>query len=251
MLEIKKLIKTYNNNSDLKIFDGFDLIIKRHEFVSIWGPNGCGKTTLLKIIAGVLPFDSGDVKYNNRDIKTLRTGFVFQDYRNSLFPWMNIRNNISFPLKLKGVGKEIINKRVNKICREFGCNIDLSAYPYELSSGQQQFLSILRGIIIKPVLYLLDEPFSSLDYGTTLSMLEILVEIWLKTKTTIFFISHDIDEAIFLSQKIIILGKRPATVLKIINNYLPYPRKAKILGSQQFAAIKNKILPFVNNNIIN
>jgi len=251
MLEIKNLKKTYyNNQQTIKVFDDFNLNINDGEFITIFGPNGCGKTTLLNMIAGILTPDFGEINFNKKLISSLRIGFVFQDYRNSLFPWLRIKDNISFPLKLKNVDKKTRDDEVVKMCKKFGCNFNIDSFPYELSGGQQQFISLLRGLIIDPELYLLDEPFSSLDYHTTLFMLEKLSEIWQKTKITTLFVSHEIDEAIFLSQRIVLLSNKPSSVVKIFNNPLPYPRKISLLGCPEFAKLKNEILNIYSQEIL-
>lgn len=251
MLEIKNLEKAYfNNQQTVRVFDNFNLSVNDGEFITIFGPNGCGKTTLLNIIAGTLKLDSGEINFNDRPINSLRIGFVFQDYRNSLFPWLKIKDNISFPLKLKNVDRKIREKEVGEMCKRFGCNFNLESFSYELSGGQQQFISLLRGLIINPELYLLDEPFSSLDYQTTLLMLEKLSEIWQKTKITTLFVSHEIDEAIFLSQRIVLLSNKPSSIVKIFDNPLPYPRKISLLGSPEFAKLKKEILAIYSQEIL-
>ncbi len=251
MLEIKNLKKTYyNNRQTIKVFDDFNLNVNDGEFITIFGPNGCGKTTLLNIMAGILTPDFGEINFNQKLISSLRIGFVFQDYRNSLFPWLRIKDNISFPLKLKNVDKKTRDDEVVKMCKKFGCSFNLESFPYELSGGQQQFISLLRGLIINPELYLLDEPFSSLDYQTTLFMLEQLSEIWQKTKITTLFVSHEIDEAIFLSQRIILLSNKPSSIVKIFDNPLPFPRKISLLGSPEFAKLKKEILNIYSQEIL-
>lgn len=243
MLEIKNISKTYfNKGKNIQVFSDFNLSVRRGEFVSIFGPNGCGKTSLLHIIAGILSADFGSIKFKDKDIESLKVGFVFQDYHNSLLPWLSVQDNLSFPLKLSGSSKEERVEKVAELCKKFNCNINLNLYPYQLSGGQQQFVSLLRGLISNPDIYLLDEPFSSLDYQTTLSMLEQLSKIWEETKITTLFVSHEIDEAIFLSQKIILLGNKPTKVEKIIENNLPYPRKLDLLGTPEFAKIKSEVL---------
>ncbi len=226
-----------------------DVELNLQPFSVLMGENGCGKTSLLNIIAGIIMSDYGEIKFNKKPINSLKISFVFQDYRNSLFPWLKVKDNISFPLKLRGIDKKTRDNEVIKICEKFGQNFNLESFPYELSGGQQQFISLLRGLIINPEIYLLDEPFSSLDYQTTLSMLEKLAEIWQKTKITTLFISHEIDEAIFLSQRIILLSDKPAKIKKIIDNPLPYPRNIDLIGSPEFAKIKSEMLSLYSHDV--
>jgi len=251
MIEIKNLKKAYHNNQQtVEVFGDFNLNVNDGEFITIFGPNGCGKTTLLNIVAGILTPDFGEINYNNKPIDSLRIGFVFQDYRNSLFPWLRIKDNISFPLRLKNIDRKSRDDEVAKMCKKFSCTFNLESFPYELSGGQQQFISLLRGLIINPKVYLLDEPFSSLDYQTTLSMLEKLSEIWQKTKITTLFVSHEIDEAIFLSQRIVLLSNKPSSIIKIFDNPLPYPRKISLLGTPEFAKLKKEILNIYSQEIL-
>jgi len=247
MLKISNLSKTHVNKdgSTIKVFDNLNLEISDNSFISIFGPNGCGKTTLLDLISGLTEPDSGTITLLNNEVKNKKIGYVFQDYRNSLFPWRNVEENISFPLEV-GVNKlsdpKKIKESVLALCSKFDYSFNLKSYPYNLSGGQQQFIALLRALVIKPDLYILDEPFASLDYQTTLFMLQKTTEIWQKENITTLFVSHELDEAIFLGQKIILLGKNPTGIVEVFDNPLPYPRTIELLRTPQFALIKNKIL---------
>ena len=243
MLKIESIKKSYENQGrTIEVFANFNLEIIGGEFIAIFGPNGCGKTTLLNMVGNIIEPDSGKISFDGKLLDSLKIGYVFQDYRSSLFPWLKVRDNILFPLKLQRLAKDERDKILEALCKKFGCSFDLDAYPYQLSGGQQQFTSLLRGLVIEPQVYLLDEPFSSLDYQTTLFMLEKLADIWQKTKITTLFISHEIDEAIFLAQKIVLLSNKPTNVVKIFQNPLPYPRKIGLLGTPEFAILKREIL---------
>ncbi len=244
MLKLTNISKNYTSNKDhpVEVLKQINLNIQQGEFVALLGPNGCGKTTLLEIISNLTKATNGVFSINNQNKKKPNIAMVFQDYRKSLFPWLKVKDNILFPLKLRHINKLEQKKLFSQICKNLNINTDLNQYPYQLSGGQQQMISILRGLIIEPDLYLLDEPLSSLDYQTKLFLLTKLHDIWMKKKITTIYVSHDIDEAIFLAQKIVLLSNKPTTISNIFKNPLPYPRNTKIIGSSNFATFKNKIL---------
>jgi len=239
MLKIINLSKTYQHNGNsVKIFEALNLEVLRGEFIGIFGPNGCGKTTLLNLVSGLDIFFGGEILFNNK----IKISYIFQNYRESIFPWITIADNISYSLKLQGYTRKEQLTAAQQICSQFDIKLNLLDYPYTLSGGQQQLVSILRGLITKPDILLFDEPLSSLDYQTTLFMLNKIQEIWQETKTTVLFISHDIDEAITLSQKIILLSMKPTKIIKIFDNDLNYPRNSDVLGSTKFVELKRNIL---------
>ena len=246
MFKIINLSKTYQHNGNsIKIFDALNLEVLRGEFIGIFGPNGCGKTTLLNLISGLDKLFLGEIKFNNK----VKISYIFQNYRESIFPWLTIADNISYPLKLHGYTRKEQKTAAQEICNRFDIKFNLFNYPYTLSGGQQQLVSILRGLITNPDILLFDEPLSSLDYQTTLFMLNKIQEIWQETKTTVLFISHDIDEAITLSQKIILLSVKPTKIIKIFDNHLNYPRNTGVLGSREFVELKCNILSTFTNYV--
>jgi len=234
--------KSYFNGQNTVVYDNFNLEIEKGEFVSIFGPNGCGKSTLLNIIGGITEVDQGKVEFGGKPISRAKIGCVFQDYKSSLFPWLSIRNNIGLPLKLMGVSPQKRSKLVDLLMQQYNIDFKTNIYPYELSGGQQQLVALLRSLIIKPDILLLDEPFSSLDYQTTLIMLGKVSRIWQKNRITTLFVSHEIDDAIFLGQKIALLSAKPTKILKIFPILLPYPRDISVMASPEFNRIKNKVL---------
>lgn len=255
-INIEHLKKTFphpKNAIKVSILNDISFQVKQGEFITIFGPNGCGKSTLLKIISGVESFDDGIVQINSKNPKEAKTGLVFQDYDDSLMPWLNCLDNILFPLRLKK------RKRINKIedaiswvknlLSEIKFELPLNNYPYQLSGGQQQLTAILRSLIYKPDVILMDEPFSSLDFQTRLSMQEILLEIWDREKQTIIFVSHDIDEAMFLADRLILLTSLPAEIYKIIEIKFPRPRLIELYESEKFFKIKKECLHSINQII--
>jgi NitT/TauT family transport system ATP-binding protein len=220
------------------LFRDFSLSIKRSEFVAIFGPNGCGKTTLLNIISGIEEEYSGARAQHPK----LRVSFVFQNYRESLFPWLTVKENIAFPLALLGVVREKQEKAVTDLCNKFSISLDLNAYPYTLSGGQQQLVAILRAVITNPNLLLMDEPFSALDYETTIFLLGKTQEIWKKTGVAIVFVSHEVDDAVLLAERIIVLSKEPTRVVQEVADDLAYPRTIESMDTEDFHATKKMVI---------
>ena len=244
MLRIQNLYKSYvaQDNASTRVFDNLNLEVAKGEFISIVGPNGCGKTTLLLMLAGILEPDSGTIQCHQHPVHALNIGLVFQNYGSSLLPWLTVKDNIAFPLRLKRLPRAERDKHVSDLCHRFDCAIPLEAYPYTLSGGQQQLASLLRGLIIEPELYLFDEPFSSLDYETTLTMLQITADMWNRSRVTTLLVSHDIDEAIFLAHRIIVLSHKPVRVVGDFRNPLPFPRMLEMIGGSEFASLKKEVL---------
>ncbi|OGG11609.1 hypothetical protein A2Z00_05030, partial [Candidatus Gottesmanbacteria bacterium RBG_13_45_10] len=242
MLKLNNLKKTYKSQRQTKVFENLNMSVNKGEFVAIFGPNGCGKSTLLNLIAGLTQLDEGRIVFDGKKVEKLNIGFVFQDYKSSLFPWLKAGENIAFPFTMKNMQKDKADALVKKIYEKYDCNFNLEAYPYELSGGQQQLVALLRSLIIHPDIFLLDEPFSSLDYQTTLLLLEKLSMIWHEMKITTLFVSHEIDDAIFLAQKIILLSNKPTRIIKTFTVPKSYPRKLSFMGSKQFNSIKSNIL---------
>ncbi len=238
-MTIRGLRKTFN---DAVVYDGFDLDLPLGQFISVFGPNGCGKSTLINMISGLMPMDAGEVLYDGQRISETRISYVFQNYREALFPWLRAIDNIHYPLKVMGVPRAERKRRIEKLLAEFEIRIDLNAYPYTLSGGQQQTVSILRALVTEPEVLFLDEPFSALDYEMTMSMREQLQKIFMKTKTTMLLVSHDLDEAIEQADKLVLLTRRPTQVAEIVEIGLPWPRDLAVTTGDDFMAIKRHCL---------
>ncbi len=194
------------------IYDGFDLDIARGEFLSIFGPNGCGKSTLINIVAGLVPADAGTIRFGGKELRDTKIGYVFQNYREALFPWLRSFDNIEYPLKLAKLPGPERRAKVERLVVHLGVKIDLDRYPYELSGGQQQLVSIMRALVVEPEVLFLDEPFSALDYEMTLFMREQLQRIFMETRTTTVLVSHDLEEAVYLADRVLLLSRRPARI---------------------------------------
>ena len=224
LLEVRKIFNGLSDSESVPVLDGISCEIGEGRFVSIVGPSGCGKTTLLRIIAGLEKTSSGKVLLDGKDISTQtdRVGLVFQEY--ALFPWRTTLENISMGLEIARVSKRERIKAAMEYVRMFGLEGFENRYPHELSGGMQQRVAIARTLIMGPRLVLMDEPFGSLDSQTRNSLQEFLLDLWEKRKDTILFVTHNVDEAVFLSDEIIILSQRPANIVMRLEVTCPRPR---------------------------
>lgn len=245
-IEVRGLTKQFDG---AYVYRNFDLDLQDGEFVSIFGPNGCGKSTLINMISGMAPMDSGSVLYNGKPITKTKLSYVFQNYRDALFPWMRAISNIQYPLKLLHLDKKSRDRRVDALLAEFDVRIDLHRYPYELSGGQQQTISILRALITDPEVLFLDEPFSALDYEMTLFMRERLQHVFMKRRNTMIFVSHDLEEAVQLADRVLLLTRPPTRVAEIVPVVLPWPRDAKTLSNPDFVALKSHCLDVFSREV--
>lgn len=238
-ITIRGLRKSFG---DATVYDGFDLDLPQGSFISVFGPNGCGKSTLINMISGLMPMDAGEVLYDGQTIEETRISYVFQNYREALFPWLRAIDNIHYPLKVLGIPKKERERRVEQLLADFEVKIDLSAYPYTLSGGQQQTVSILRALVTDPEVLFLDEPFSALDYEMTLFMREQIQKIYLKTRTTTLLVSHDLEEAVQLADKVLLLTRRPTRVAEIVDVDLAWPRNTEVTTEARFVDLKRHCL---------
>ncbi len=243
-LEIKNINKIFtgdNRNEDLSVLSDIDYNIKDGEFTSVIGPSGCGKTTLLRIIAGLDHATTGEVVLDKRKItgSDNSIGFVFQEY--ALFSWRTTLKNIEFGLEVKGVSRKDRKELAMEYIESFGLSGFENKFPKELSGGMKQRVAIARTLINNPRVVLMDEPFGALDSQTRNSLQEFLVDLWRERKETIVFVTHNIDEAVFLSDRIMVLSKRPGKIIKIfdVNEYCPRPRDRT---SESSNALRREIL---------
>jgi NitT/TauT family transport system ATP-binding protein len=174
---------------------------------------------------------------------------VFQNYREALFPWLKAFDNIAYPLKLMGVDKAERDRRVERLVAHLGVKIDLSLYPYHLSGGQQQLVSIMRALIVEPEILFLDEPFSALDYEMTLFMRDQLQRVFMETATTTVLVSHDLEEAVYLSDYILLLSRHPARVVDFVAYDAPRPRSDKTMSEPSFVATKAHCLKLFQREV--
>ncbi len=234
-MKIQNLTKKFDKIEAIK---DVTFTVKQEEFVAILGPSGCGKTTILNMIAGFIEPTQGNISLNNK------TGIVFQDH--NLFPWKTVAQNIEFGPKMNKIAKrkEIIKKYIQLM----GLQGFENSFPDELSGGMKQRVGIARMLANNPGILLMDEPFGSLDAQTRMLMQEFLLDIWEKEKKTIIFVTHDIEEAIFLADRIIVLTKSPGQIKKEIKVDLPRPRKREITTKEEFNALKEMLLGCLDYN---
>jgi NitT/TauT family transport system ATP-binding protein len=224
------------------LYENFDLNIPKHSIVSVFGPNGCGKSTLINMIAGLIPIDSGEILFDGKSLAETKIGYVFQNYRDALFPWVRTIDNIAYPLKLEGKSKVDVDRRVQELVASFDVKFDLKRYPYELSGGQQQTASIMRALAPGPEVLFLDEPFSALDFEMSLFIREKLQEVFMHTGTTMMLVSHDLEEAVYLADQVLLLTKRPTKLAEILNYDDPRPRTLATLSEASFISTKKRSL---------
>jgi NitT/TauT family transport system ATP-binding protein len=238
-ITIRGLEKSFDGSI---IYAGFDLDLPQGQCVSIFGPNGCGKSTMINLIAGLMPMDGGQVLFDGLTIEQTRTSYVFQNYRDALFPWLRAIDNIHYPLKLLKIPRRERDQRIERLLADFELKIDLNAYPYTLSGGQQQTVSVLRALVTDPEVLFLDEPFSALDYEMTLFMREQLQRIFMKRTMTAVLVSHDLEEAVQLADKVLLLTRRPTRVADFVDIDLPWPRKIGSVTDARFVELKSHCL---------
>jgi len=243
MLEIKNLTKKYNNiNTNILAVENFDLIIQDSDFVSIIGQSGCGKSTVLRLVSGLVEKSGGSILVDGKETigANQEKGMVFQNF--SLFPWLTVEENILFGLNLK---KDFSESKKAEILNHYiemtGLQDFRSAYPKNLSGGMQQRVAIARALANTPKVLLMDEPFGSLDSQTRSQMQELLTRIWEKEKMTVLFVTHDVSEAVFLSNKIIVLSKRPARIKKIFDIPFSRPRNHELKKDKSFFEFVNQV----------
>jgi ABC-type nitrate/sulfonate/bicarbonate transport system ATPase subunit len=244
LIEIKKLRKSFpqNDGEELVVLDDVDLSFEPGEFISLIGPSGCGKSTLLRLIAGLATADSGSLTLDGEEITKpgFERGLVFQDP--TLFPWMNIYENIAYGLRSRGVYKE--EKRlIPDFFKLVGLTGFEKSHPHHLSGGMAQRAALARALVNKPKVLLLDEPLGALDAFTRMTMQDEILKIWEQQKMTTVMVTHDVDEAIYMAAKIVVMSARPAKIEKIIKVEIGRPRRR---DDPDFLELRSKILQILH-----
>jgi len=246
ILEVHGLSKSYRQagGQTTPAIGDISCGIEAGEFVSFVGPSGCGKTTLLLSIAGLLPPTSGRVVVKGKAIEGPPPNLVlvFQEYNKSLFAWRSVLGNVRFGLEARGERASPADGKARALIELVGLKGFENHYPWELSGGMQQRVAIARALAYEPEVLLMDEPFGSLDALTRLELEDTLLRLWAELKTTILFITHDIEEAIYLSDRILVLSPRPSRIVQEIKVPFPRPRdQVKTRGAPDFMEIRNDI----------
>jgi NitT/TauT family transport system ATP-binding protein len=241
-IEVKNISKTYamqGRGRKLLALKEVSLRAEPEEFICLLGPSGCGKSTLLRMIAGLEGPDSGVVRIDDEPVKSPRAGcgMVFQDY--ALYPWLTVAQNIAFGLQLKGEKREFIDRTVARFVELVGLSGFEKAYPRQLSGGMKQRVALARVLGMSPKFLLMDEPFGALDSFTRMEMQVELINIWQQQPSTVIFVTHDIEEAVYLADRIVVMTPRPGQVKTIVPVPLTRPRHRT---DPDFIEIRNHVL---------
>jgi len=238
-IAVRGLSKAFGGQA---LYSSFDLDLPKGKLTTIFGPNGCGKSTLINMMSGLTAFDSGRVEIGGRDFRSARIGYVFQNYRDSLFPWCSALENIEYPLKVRGIPRDEQRRKVEALLEKFEIKLDLKRHVYELSGGQQQLVAILRALVADPEVLFLDEPFSALDYEMTLYIRDKLQTVFMETGLTTVLVSHDLEEAVYLADLVLLLSKRPTRIVELIPYDPARPRTTDIMADPHFVSVKQHAL---------
>lgn len=241
-IEVKNLKKTFPlKGQDFVALNGVDLSVADQEFVTVVGPSGCGKTTLLNIIAGLEKASGGEVLVDGVAVNgpSPERGVIFQQY--ALFPWLTVRQNVEFGLKLAKKSKKETQETAQHFIDLVGLTQFADALPKMLSGGMKQRCALARAYAVNPKLLLMDEPFGALDALTRVNLQGQLLQTWQSEKRTVLFITHDVDEAVFLANRVVVMAAKPGRIKEIIEVDLPYPRHVDLRLTPRFGELRNKV----------
>jgi NitT/TauT family transport system ATP-binding protein len=227
MLKVTHLRKAYGTgDEETEAIKDLSFEVSEGEFLCIVGPSGCGKTTLLKTVSGLLAPTSGSVELSGEPVTEPpeRMALVFQDYSRSLYPWMRVGENVAFPLRRKKLDKAERERTVEQAIESVGLGGQADKYPWQLSGGMQQRVAIARGLAYQPEILLMDEPFASVDAQTRADLEDLVLRIRHDYGVTVLFVTHDIDESVYMADRVVILTPRPSTVQEVLEVDLPRPR---------------------------
>lgn len=251
-LHVENVSKRFNleKGESLLAVQDVSLTVQPNEFVSLLGPSGCGKSTILMMAAGLEEISEGQIRVDGREIEGpgLDRGVVFQSY--TLFPWLTVAENVRFALKKSGMDAARQDELVRRHLELVGLADFAAAYPNQLSGGMRQRVAIARALVYRPEILLMDEPFGALDAQTRMLMQELLLEVWQKDRTTVLFVTHDVDEAILLSDRIYVMTARPGRIKAELRVDLPRPRRwLETEGSARFTELRREALRLLHEEV--
>lgn len=242
-IQLSNVYKDFISDRDkIEVLKNINLYVNKGEFISIIGPSGCGKSTIFHILTGLQEEYEGNVEIDGESLQKTNKRMSYMHQKDLLMPWRTLIDNVMLPLELQGENKKIALAKVEKLLPLFGLEGFNNAYPNELSGGMRQRAALLRTVLVESDTMLLDEPFGALDAINRSKMQEWLLDIWNQFKRTVIFITHDIEEAIYLSDRIYVLSERPAQVIEELIIEFPRPREKDIVVTSQFLKYKKKLM---------
>jgi len=245
MLSVNGLHKTYDSHGRrVEAIGNLTFDIAPAQFACVVGPSGCGKTTLLRCIAGLLPPTAGEVTVNGQRVTGPPPGLaiVFQEYARSLFPWLRVADNVELPLRAAGIARAERRSLVREALDAVGLADARGAYPWQLSGGMQQRVAIARAIAYQPKVLLMDEPFAAVDAQTRADLEDLIRDVWRRFEVTVLFVTHDIDESVYLGQRVIMLSAAPTTVADDLEIDLPDERdQLSTRSDPRFAELRSRV----------
>ncbi len=238
LLDVRHVTKRFG---DAEILRDISFSVMAREFITVVGPSGCGKSTLVRMLAGLEPVSDGEILIDGKPVSGPGTdrGMVFQKY--TLFPWMTVKQNVMFGLSLNGSGRASAEGQALQWIEMIGLSRFTDHFPHQLSGGMQQRVAIARSLATGPRVLLMDEPFGALDPRTRQKMQKNLVEIWQNIDITIVFITHDLDEALYLGDRLVLMQPNPGELQRILTVDIPRPRDRAVIESPRFIALKNEL----------
>jgi NitT/TauT family transport system ATP-binding protein len=246
LIEVRNVSKSFGANhpdgENVEIIRDFNLTLEEGKLVTVFGPNGAGKSTILNMLAGILEPDAGEIVRHADQPESMPVGYVFQNHADTLLPWRTVRDNLAFPLEIRKVPPDKQATRISRRLEQFQLTEHANKYVYQLSGGLKQLVSIARATVYDPQLLILDEPFSALDYSLCRMLWLRFREFWAHQNMTTVFVSHNVDEAVFLGDRVIVLSARPAKVVADVEIPLGQERSLSLLSSERFFELRNQVL---------
>ena len=251
VLRVSGLSKSFGEPpNEIRAIGDLTFDVASREVVCVVGPSGAGKTTLLKCIAGLMKPTTGSVRLDGAPVDgpPERLAVVFQDYSRSLMPWFTVEANVILPLRGKGLAREEMRSRARETLHSVGLDHAMDRYPWQLSGGMQQRVAIARALAYRPEVLLMDEPFASVDAQTRMDLEDLVLPIRDEFGVTVLFVTHDIDEAIYLGDRVVVLSRSPTHVLRVLEVGLPYPRhQVTTKAEPRFAALRAELLELLGH----